>query len=287
MTNPDVSGFFDPATATVTYVVSDPATKQAAIIDSVLDFNAASGRTDRHSADAVMDFVERNGLSVAWILETHAHADHLSAAPYLKELTGAPTGIGANITRVQDVFAPIFGLTDGTSPKLSDFNHLFADEETFQVGNLAGRAMYTPGHTPACLTYVIGNAAFIGDTLFMPDYGTARCDFPGGDAATLYRSIMKILSLPDNTRLFTGHDYPPASRGPAFESSVAEQKADNVHIGGGVDEAAFVEMRTGRDANLNMPALIIPSIQVNIRGGRLPDPDSDGIARLKIPLNTL
>ena len=283
----DVEGFFDPVTSTVTYLVSDPATGKSVIIDSVLDYDSAAGRTNQRSADAIMDHIEQNGKQVVWVLETHAHADHLSAAPYLRELSGAKTGIGARITQVQDTFAPIFDLTGNARPRPENFDHLFEDGETFEIGDLSARVMYTPGHTPACLTYVIGNAAFVGDTLFMPDYGTARCDFPGGDAGTLYRSMMKILALPDDTRIFTGHDYPPASRGPEFESSVAEQKAHNKHIGGGVSEDDFVKMRIERDATLNMPALIIPSIQVNIRGGRLPDPDADGISRLNVPLNTL
>lgn len=283
---PDVDGFFDEATFTVSYVVSDPETRRCAIVDSVLDYNPNSGRTSHTSADQIIGYVRDNGLKVEWILETHVHADHLSAAPYVKQQLGSRIGIGANITTVQKVFGKIFnaGLefpTDGRQ-----FDHLFKDGEAFTVGNLEGRAMHTPGHTPACMTYVIGEAAFIGDTLFMPDYGTARCDFPGGDAQQLYRSIQRILAFPDETRLFLCHDYKAPGRDRyRWETTVGEERRHNVHVHEGISEDDFVRMRTERDKTLDMPRLILPSVQVNMRAGHLPPPEDNGVRYLRIPLD--
>ncbi|MCX7889171.1 MAG: MBL fold metallo-hydrolase [Rhodobacteraceae bacterium] len=285
---PVVTGFFDEATNTVSYVVRDPASTSAAIIDSVLDFDYASGRTNTASADRLIDFVRANGLDVEWILETHVHADHLSAAPYLQERLGGRIGIGEKITVVQDTFGKVFN--EGTEFRRdgSQFDRLFREGDTFTIGGLEARVLHTPGHTPACLTYVIGDAAFVGDTLFMPDYGTARCDFPGGSARQLYRSIQKIFALPDSTRIFVGHDYKPAGRDSyAWETTVAEEKARNVHIGGAKSEDEFVAVREARDSTLAMPRLIIPSLQVNMRAGQMPPPAPDGRTYLKIPLNGL
>ena len=281
-----IQSFFDPGTFTVTHVVSDPITRRAAIIDSVLDFDPKSGHTSHLSADRVVDYVQQSGLTVEWLLETHAHADHLSAAPYLKEKLGGKTGISLHICDVQKTFKKIFNSTDMNTDG-SDFDRLLDDGEHFNIGELDLRVVHTPGHTPACLTYLIGHNAFVGDTLFMPDYGTARCDFPGGDAATLYRSIKKVLSLPPDTRLHLCHDYPPASRGPVWISTVAEQREKNIHVHEGVTEAEFVSMRTARDKTLAMPALILPAIQVNVRAGQLPPPEDNGVSYLKIPLNQL
>ena len=284
---PDVLGFFDPATHTVTYLVSDPATGQAAIIDPVLDYDPASARTSTTSIDGVLAAVREAGLTLALVLETHAHADHLTAADALRQSQGVPIGIGAQITEVQATFAPLFEAVDVT-PDGSAFDHLYADGDTFDLGTMTVEVIHTPGHTPACVSYRIGDAVFTGDTLFMPDYGTARTDFPGGDARTLYRSIRRILALPDATRVFVGHDYLPAGRTRhAFETTVAEQKAANIHIGGGVSEDSFVAMRETRDATLGVPALILPSLQVNIRAGALPPPDADGRRYLRLPLNAL
>ncbi len=285
---PDVAAFFDEATNTVTFVVKDPGSAACAIIDSVLDFDYASGRTDTGSADKVIAHVLKEGLSVEWVLETHVHADHLSAAPYIQERLGGKIGIGANITVVQDTFGKV--LNEGTEFQRdgSQFDRLFRDGDTFRIGALEGRVMHTPGHTPACLTYVIGDAAFVGDTLFMPDFGTARCDFPGGSAETLFHSIQKILSLPDETRIFVGHDYKAPGRDAyAWETTVAEEKARNVHIGGGKSAAEFVEMRQARDKTLAMPRLIIPSLQVNMRAGQMPPAEEDGQTYLKVPVNKL
>jgi glyoxylase-like metal-dependent hydrolase (beta-lactamase superfamily II) len=287
MTKPDVRAFHDAATFTVTYVVSDPATRQAAIIDSVLDYDPAAGRTSTDSADAVIAFVGKNDLDVAWILETHVHADHLSAAPYIKDRLGGSAAIGANVTTVQETFKPIFNLEDLATDG-SQFDHRFTEGDTFTIGEIEARTIATPGHTPACMTYVIGDAAFVGDTLFMPDYGTARCDFPGGSAAQLYDSIQKILSLPADTRLFMCHDYKAPGRDEfAWETSVAEQRAHNVHINEKVSRDEFIETREGRDANLGMPKLILPSLQVNLRAGQLPPPEDNDIRYLKIPLDTV
>lgn len=284
MTHPRVHAQFDQATHTVSYVAWDPATRRAAVIDPVLDYDHRAGRVSHRSADDLLDFVADQGLSVDWVLETHAHADHLSAAPYLQEKTGAPIGIGARITEVQRTFAPVFGLDD-VSGDGREFDRLFRDGDCFPLGGLQVEVMHTPGHTPACVSYRIGEAVFVGDTLFMPDYGTARADFPGGDARTLYRSIHRLLALPDATRLYLCHDYKAPGRDHfAWETTVGEEKAHNIHVGGGVDEASFVAMREARDATLAAPVLLLPSLQVNIRAGRLPDPDRDGRRYLRIPL---
>ncbi|MBW0169827.1 MAG: MBL fold metallo-hydrolase [Hydrogenophaga sp.] len=284
---PQVHGLFDPATWTVTYVVHNGAGSACAIIDPVLDYDPKAGRTGHTSADKVIDYVQSNGLRVAWILETHAHADHLSAAPYLKARLGGRLAIGSHITAVQKVFKGIFNLEPGFKPDGSQFDHLFKDGETFAVGELAGEVLYVPGHTPACVAYRIGDAVFVGDTLFMPDVGTARCDFPGGDAKTLYASTRKLLSLPPQTRLFMCHDYPPGGRAVRFETTVAEQRAHNIHVHDGVSEEAFVAMRTQRDATLEMPVLILPSVQINIRAGQLPPAEDNGTTYLKIPVNAV
>ncbi|PMR69597.1 MBL fold metallo-hydrolase [Halomonas heilongjiangensis] len=286
MSRPIVTHFFDEPTNTFSYVVRDPDGNACAILDSVLDFDYAAGRTDVRSADAIIDYIQREGLKVEWILETHVHADHLSAAPYLHEKLGGKTGIGARITVVQDVFGKAFNAGTEFARDGSQFDRLFEEGDTFAIGKLEGRVLHTPGHTPACLTYVIGDAAFVGDTLFMPDYGTARCDFPGGDARTLYRSIQKVLALPDETRLFLCHDYKATGREEyQHETSVVEQRAHNVHVHEGVSEEEFVRMRTERDATLDMPTLIIPSVQVNMRAGRLPPPEDNGQVYLKVPIN--
>ena len=286
MRESSIQSFFDPDTFTVTHVVSDSITRRAAIIDSVLDFDPKSGRTSHLSADRVVDYVRQSGLTVEWLLETHAHADHFSAAPYLKERLGGETGIGLHIRDVQKAFKKIFNAADMNTDG-ADFNRLFDDGDHFNIGELDVRVVHTPGHTPACLTYLIGQDAFVGDTLFMPDYGTARCDFPGGDAATLYRSIRKVLSLPPDTRLHLCHDYPPAHRSPVWISTVAEQREQNIHVHDGISEAEFVSMRTARDKTLAMPTLILPAIQVNVRAGQLPPAEDNGVSYLKIPLNQL
>ncbi|MGI1663837.1 MBL fold metallo-hydrolase [Palleronia sp. KMU-117] len=285
---PEVKAFFDAATNTISYVLRDPQGRQAAIIDSVLDFDYASGRTDTSSADAIVDHVLSEGLEVAWILETHVHADHLSAAPYLQEKLGGKIGIGRNITVVQDTFGKVFNEGTEFQRDGSQFDALFGDGDSFHIGQLRGDVLHTPGHTPACLTYVIGDAAFVGDTLFMPDFGTARCDFPGGSARDLYNSIQRILALPDETRIFVGHDYKaPGREDYAWETTVGEQKARNVHVGGGASAEQFVDMRETRDAQLAMPRLIIPSLQVNMRAGNMPAPDAQGDVFLKVPVNRL
>ncbi len=284
---PAIRSFFDPATSTITHVVREPGGDHCAIIDPVLDFDPKSGRTATESADAVVAYVRQEKLTVDWILETHAHADHLTAAPYLKETLGGKTAIGAHITDVQKVFAGIFNTGPDFATDGSQFDHLFADGDTFKIGAMAGRVMHTPGHTPACITYVIGDAAFVGDTLFMPDYGTARCDFPGGDAKTLYASIGKVLALPPGTRLFMCHDYMPGGRDVAWETTVAYEKANNLHVHDGIEEAAFVKMRTERDKTLDMPVLILPSVQVNMRAGHLPPAEANGVSYLKLPVDAL
>ena len=286
MPQAEIRSFFDAATNTVTHVVSDPATARAAIIDSVLDYDPRSGRTSRTSADAVIAYVRDAELQVDWLLETHAHADHLSAAPYLKQQLGGKIGIGAHIRQVQGVFKDIFNAKDMNTYG-AEFDLLFEDGEHFRIGELEVEVMHTPGHTPACLTYIVGQDAFVGDTLFMPDYGTARCDFPGGDAATLFRSIRKLLSLPPETRLHLCHDYPPDDRAPVWETTVAEQRAKNIHVHEGVAEADFVAMRTARDRTLAMPTLILPAIQVNVRAGNLPPAEDNGVHYLKIPIDLL
>jgi glyoxylase-like metal-dependent hydrolase (beta-lactamase superfamily II) len=287
MTRPDVRGFFDAVTNTVTYVVADPVTSRAAIVDPVLDFDAASGRTRTHSADAVMAYVRDRGLDVDWILETHVHADHLSAAPYLKAALGGVIGIGEHVLEVQQTFRKIFNL-EALAVDGRQFGKLFTDGEHFRIGDLEARVMHTPGHTPACVTYVVGDAAFVGDTLFMPDYGTARADFPGGDAGRLYDSIHAILALPDDTRLFLCHDYKAPGRDDyAWETTVAAQRSANVHVRDGIDRASFVAMREDRDSRLGMPQLILPSIQVNVRAGEFPPAEDNGVSYLKLPLNLL
>ena len=283
---PDVKGFFDPATFTITYVVSDPATKIAAIIDPVLDYDPKSGRTDRVSADEVISFVKTHDLNIEWIIETHAHADHLSAAPYLKEKLGGMIGIGSRIDAVQKPFGKIFNTEAGYKTDGSQFDHLFKPDEVFEIGSISGHVLHTPGHTPACSTFVIGDAAFAGDTLFMPDGGSARADFPGGDAGELYDSIQKVLALPDETRLFMCHDYGPNGRDIQWETTVAEEKAHNIHVGHGKTREEFIKFRTERDAQLAVPNLIIPSLQVNMRAGEVPT-DEDGNPVLKVPVNGL
>ena len=288
MTRPDVTAFFDEPTFTVSYVVTDPATKTCAVVDSVLDFDPASGRTNTESADEIIEFIQKNELTVAWILETHVHADHLSAAPYLQEKLGGKIAIGSEIRTVQDTFGKIFNEGTRFQRDGSQFDKLMVDGDTFRIGTMEARAMHTPGHTPACMTYIVGDAAFVGDTMFMPDYGTARADFPGGDARTLYRSIKKVLSLPPETRLFMCHDYKAPGRDEyKWETTVAEERAHNVHVHDGVSEDDFVAMREARDATLSMPRLILPSIQINMRAGQMPEPEENGTSYLKLPLNTL
>jgi len=284
---PQVHAMFDPDTCTVTYVVHAGPGSECAVIDSVLDYDPKSGRTRLDSARRVADYVRAKDLRVQWILETHAHADHLSAAPWLRRTLGGRIGIGHHITRVQKVFRDIFNLEPEFRMDGSQFDHLFADGERFRIGVLEAEVLYVPGHTPACVAYRIGDAVFVGDTLFMPDVGTARCDFPGGDAQMLYASIRRILSLPPETRLFMCHDYPPEGREPRWETTVAEQRAHNIHVRDGIGEEDFVAMRTARDATLAMPVLILPSVQVNIRAGELPPAEPNGVSYLKIPLNVL
>lgn len=285
---PIVTAFFDEATNTITYVVQDPTGTAAAVIDSVLDFDYASGRTDTRSADAVIAFLRDQNLDLKWILETHVHADHLSAAPYIQEQLGGLIGIGDQITVVQHTFGKVFN--EGTRFRRdgSQFDRLFREGDVIEIGSLRGKVLHTPGHTPACLTYVIDDAAFVGDTLFMPDFGTARCDFPGGSAEVMYDSVQKILALPDRTRIFVGHDYKaPGREVYAWETTVGAQKALNVHVGAGRSREDFVAMREARDATLDMPRLIIPSLQVNMRAGQMPEPEDNGVAYLKVPVNGL
>ena len=284
-----VEAFFDPATFTYSYVVGDPASRQCALIDPVLDYDPASGRTAHHSADRLVAYVREHGLSVQWILETHVHADHLSAGHYLKELLGGQLGIGDRIAVIQRTFGQLFNAEAEFATDGRQFDHQFHDGEEFHIGGLAARAIHTPGHTPACMTYLIGDAAFVGDTLFMPDYGTARCDFPGGDAGTLYRSIHRLTSLPDEARVFLCHDYkaPPGRTEFAWETTIGAQRTGNIHIRDDVSEDEFVAMRTQRDATLPMPKLILPSVQVNMNGGRPPEPEDNGVRYLKVPLNAL
>ena len=287
MAAPNVHAFHDEATFTVTYVISDPATDRAAIVDPVLDFDPASGRTSTASADDVIAYVTDKQLRIEWILETHVHADHLSGAPYLRAKLGGRTAIGRDVGAVQDTFKSVFNLEDLATDG-SQFDHLFADGDTFSIGEMEGHVIATPGHTPACITYVIGDAAFVGDTLFMPDFGSARTDFPGGSATQLYDSIRKILALPDETRLFMCHDYKAPGRDEfAWETSVAEQRAANIHINDKVSKNEFVEMRESRDSQLGMPKLILPSLQVNLRAGELPEPEDNDVRYLKIPLDAV
>ena len=287
--NAHVEAFFDPATYTYSYVVSDPAPGQCALIDSVLDYDPAAGRTSYHSADRLIAHVREQGLSVQWILETHVHADHLSAAPYLRQQLGGQLGIGEQITVVQDTFGKLFNAGPDFPTDGRQFDRLFHDGDGFAIGNIPARAIHTPGHTPACMTYLIGDAAFVGDTLFMPDYGTARCDFPGGNAHAMYRSIHdKLFALPDETRVFLCHDYKaPGREEYQYQTTIGAERAGNVHINAGISEEQFVAMRQSRDATLGMPTLILPSVQVNMRAGDLPPAEDNGTRYLKIPLDVL
>ncbi|MEM7720916.1 MAG: MBL fold metallo-hydrolase [Pseudomonadota bacterium] len=283
---PEVTGFFDEATNTITYVVKDPSTPHCAVIDSVMDIDYAAGRITTGSADRIIAFVTERGLTLDWVIETHVHADHLSGAPYIQERLGGKIGVGAKITEVQEVFGKVFNEGTEFQRDGSQFDALFEDGDTYRVGDMTCFAIYTPGHTPACMVHVAGDAAFVGDTLFMPDGGSARCDFPGGDAGDLYDSIQKILALPDQMRLFICHDYGPGGRAIAWETTVAEQRAKNIHVGEGKTREEFIRFRTERDAQLSMPKLIIPSLQVNMRGGEIPT-DKDGNPMLKVPVNGL
>ncbi|MBY0242844.1 MAG: MBL fold metallo-hydrolase [Burkholderiaceae bacterium] len=286
-----IEGFYDPATSTISYLVLDQQTRACALIDSVLDYDPKSGRTSTRSADLLIARVQALDAKVEWILETHAHADHLSAAPYLKQQVGGRIAIGGHIRQVQQVFGKLFNAANDFAPDGSQFDYLFADDEVFRIGNLTAHAWHTPGHTPACMTYVIDGAevpaAFVGDTLFMPDYGTARCDFPGGDPRILFRSINRVLSLPADAKLYMCHDYRPNGRPLAYVTTVAEERRANIHVRDGISEEEFVAMRTARDATLEMPVLILPSVQVNMRAGQLPPAEDNGVRYLKIPLNAV
>lgn len=285
---PVIEAFFDEATFTVSYVVHDPETRQAAVLDSVLDYDPASGRTTTASADQILTYIRENRLDVQWLLETHAHADHLTAAPYLQQKLGAKIGIGEKIVAVQETFSKLFNIKDGFKADGSDFDKLFTDGERFKIGSLNVNVLHVPGHTPACIAYVIGDAVFVGDTMFMPDYGTARADFPGGDARSLYRSLRRILELPAKARLFMCHDYLPEGRSIyRWETTVEEQRKQNVHAHDGISEDEFVTMREARDETLAMPRLILPSVQVNMRAGHMPPPEDNGITYLKIPVNAV
>lgn len=286
MPNTNIKAFFDPATYTVTYVVADPATSKCAIIDSVLDYDQDSGRTSTASADNVIDYVNSESLTCEWILETHVHADHLSGAPYLKQKLGGKTAIGENVSMVQETFAPIFNFEKEFNKEGRQFDHLFSDGDCFNIGHIEARVLHTPGHTPACITYLIDGNCFIGDTMFMPDFGTARCDFPGGDAAELYDSIQRILSLPDDTKLYMCHDYGPGGRDYEWITTVAEQKAKNIHLAG-KNRDEYIEARATRDAELSLPKLIVPSVQINMRAGEFPPAEDNGTSYVKIPLNVL
>lgn len=288
MSNLNVKGFFDQDTYTISYVAFDEATKKCAIIDSVLDYDPKSGRTQTDSADQLITYVQEQNLSLEWIIETHVHADHLSAAPYLKEKLGGQMVIGFEITTVQNVFGKVFNAGSEFQRDGSQFDILMQDGQTLELGELTITAMHTPGHTPACMTYIVDDAAFVGDTIFMPDFGTARCDFPGGDAQILYNSIQKLFTLPDDTRVFLCHDYKAPGRDEyVWETTIGDEKQKNIHVGSGNSEADFVKMRSERDATLSMPVLILPSVQVNMRAGDMPPADDNGISYLKIPLNTL
>ncbi|MDZ4394129.1 MBL fold metallo-hydrolase [Cypionkella sp.] len=285
---PAVHAFFDEATNTITYVLREPTARACAVIDSVLDFDYASGRTDTRSADAVIAHIRAEGLDLQWVLETHVHADHLSAAPYLQEALGGQIGIGDQITVVQETFGKVFNEGTRFARDGSQFDRLFREGDSLMIGQLRVDVMHTPGHTPACLTYVAGDAAFVGDTLFMPDFGTARCDFPGGSAEVMFDSVQRILALPDATRIFVGHDYKAPGREEfAWESTVGAQKALNVHVGAGRDRSEFVALREKRDATLAMPRLILPSLQINMRAGQMPEPEDNGLSYLRVPLNGL
>ncbi len=285
---PDITAFFDEATNTISYIVCDPNGSACAVIDSVLDFDFASGRTDTKSANELINFIKENKLDVQWLLESHVHADHLSAAPYIQKEVGGKIGIGSHITDVQETFGKIFNEGTEFQRDGSQFDKLFVEGDTFHIGQLRGDVLHTPGHTPACMTYVIGDAAFVGDTLFMPDFGTARCDFPGGSSENLFSSIQKILSLPDATRIFVGHDYKaPGREHYAWETTVGEQKKKNIHIKSGKSKEDFVKLRDKRDAKLAMPKLIVPSLQINMRAGNMPEPDEQGDVFLKVPINKM
>ena len=284
---PEVTHFFDPDSNTFSYVVKDPGSKACAVVDSVMDFDYAAGRTSYEQADAIIAFVRENGLEVEWLLETHVHADHLSAAPYIQQAVGGKLGIGEQITTVQETFGKIFNAGTEFQRDGSQFDRLFRDGDTYTIGSMPAVAMHTPGHTPACMTHVIGDAAYVGDTIFMPDAGSARADFPGGDAGTLYDSVQKILALPDEVRIFMCHDYGADGREVAFETSVSEEKTRNIHVGAGKSREEFMKMRTERDATLDMPRLILPSLQVNMRAGALPPAEDNDTRYMKIPLNVL
>jgi glyoxylase-like metal-dependent hydrolase (beta-lactamase superfamily II) len=287
MKTPDILDFFHEDTNTFTYVVIDPATQHAAIIDSVLDYCAASGRTHTTAADEVIATINERGLTIDWIMETHVHADHLSAAPYLQEKLGGQIAIGSHVRDVQKIFTKLFN-ANGVATDGSQFGALIEDGQTFKIGELKARAIHTPGHTPACMSYLIGDALFVGDTLFAADYGTARCDFPGGDARALYQSIQKLFALPDATRVFLCHDYLPEGRSEYIhQTTIGEEKANNIHVGHGASEDDFVKMRTERDATLSMPKLILPSVQVNMRAGHLPEPEDNGVRYIKIPVDAV
>ena len=284
---PDVRVFFDPATWTLTYIVKDPNSSSCAIIDSVLDYEAASGRTKTEGADKVIAMIQSEGLAVEWILETHVHADHLSAAPYLHNKLGGKIGIGAHIIDVQNIFGNLFNAEPEFRRDGSQFDHLFTDGDAFSIGGLTATAIHTPGHTPACMTYHVGDALFVGDTMFMPDFGTARCDFPGGDARVLYQSIRRLLELPPETRMFMCHDYMPNGREMQYETTVGEQRVSNLQVHDGISEDEFVAMRSAKDKTLDMPTLILPSVQVNMRAGELPPAENNGVRYLKIPLDAV
>ena len=286
-TKPAVEAFFDPVSSTISYVVQDPASNACAVVDSVLDLDYASGRIKTDSADRMITFIKDNDLDLQWIIETHVHADHLSAAPYIQEQVGGKIGIGEKITVVQETFGKVFNEGTEFQRDGSQFDRLFQDGDTYQVGEMTARVMHTPGHTPACTVHVIGDTAFVGDTLFMPDGGSARCDFPGGSAEELYDSIQRILALPDETRLFMCHDYGPGGREIAWETSVRDEKSENIHVGNGKTKAEFVEFRTTRDAQLSMPKLIVPSLQVNMKAGELPAAEDNGLSYFKVPINGL
>jgi glyoxylase-like metal-dependent hydrolase (beta-lactamase superfamily II) len=288
MKQPEIKTFFDEPTNTYTHVVWDPATKQAAVIDSVLDYDAASGRTRHDSADEVIAFVRSAGLTVDWIIDSHVHADHLSAAPYVKAALGGKMAIGEHIRTVQDTFGTLFNAESEFHRDGSQFDHLFKDGEHYQVGGIEATAIHTPGHTPACMSHLIGDALFVGDTMFMPDYGTARCDFPGGDAHVLYRSIQKLFALPDDTRIFMCHDYKAVGRDTyAYQTTIGAERKHNIHVHDGISEDEFVRMRSARDATLSMPKLILPSVQVNMRAGSMPPAENNGVRYLKIPIDAV
>ncbi len=288
MIAPLVTGFFDEPTNTISYVVADPLSKACAVIDSLLDFDQASGRTQTASADKIIDFVRSNGLTCEWIIDTHVHADHLTAAPYIRSQIGGKTGIGAHISTVQKVFAKIFNEGQSFHTDGSQFDHLFTDGETYRIGSIEAKAIHTPGHTPACMSHLVGDALFVGDTIFMPDFGTARCDFPGGDAGTLFDSIQKLFALPDQTRMFLCHDYKAPGRDTfVWQTTIGEQKRSNIHVKSGTTREDFIHMRTKRDATLAMPKLILPSVQINMRAGDMPEPEDNGQRYMKIPINAL